>query len=110
MRKCRSCCLRAKPGRMKFPAVEAQALLQRTEVQLHANINPGYISNLRAVVSPDGQKRIVAIVLASITVKAGDQVVYSGAYRDQSLPCHYMPNLISSVQDGAAVAGDTPRQ
>jgi uncharacterized membrane protein len=84
---------------------KAQALLHSTEAQLHAKINPKYVNNPRAILSSNGQS-VIAIVPASMSVKVGDQVEYSGGYTDPSLPCHYVPNLISGILHQAA-SGDS---
>lgn len=72
-------------------------MLQRTQAQFQAKINPAYVSNLRAVISPDGVHRLFVLVPGGMTVKIGDQVEFAGAYRDASLPCHYVPNLIGKL-------------
>jgi hypothetical protein len=73
---------------------QASDLLQKTQVQLHANINPLFLTNLRAQIdTPSG--RVIALVPTTMTVRPGDQVQFSGAHRDFSLPCHYVPNLIN---------------
>jgi regulator of extracellular matrix RemA (YlzA/DUF370 family) len=87
---------------------QALDLMQRAEAQLHAKLNPAFLKNPRAVITPDGtQLRLVALVPATVTVNIGDQVVYNGAYKDPGLPCHYMPNLISNVISPAASGGGT---
>jgi hypothetical protein len=86
---------------------QAVDLTHRTEAERQAKLNPAYINNLRVFVQPDGSsKRSVAIVPETMTVKVGDQVEFAGAYRDASLPCHFMPPLISKVADPAAPAGN----
>lgn len=88
---------------------QAQTLTQRTEAQLQAKLNPAFVNNLRAVITPEGtQSRLVALVPATMAVNIGDQVVFTGGYKDPSLPCHYMPNLISKIISPAAPAGDVP--
>lgn len=88
---------------------QALDLTQRTEAERQAKLNPAYINNLRVFVRPDGSPmRFVAIVPATTTVKIGDQVEFGGAYRDPSLPCHYMPPLISKIAGLAAPAGNIP--
>jgi len=78
-------------------AGQAQDMMQRTQAQLQAKISPAYVSNLRAAITPDGVRRLVALVPAGMTVKIGDQVEFIGAYKDPTLPCHYVPNLISKL-------------
>jgi len=86
---------------------QARDLTQRTEAERQAKLNPLYIDNLRAFVRPDGSPmRFIAIVPATLAVKIGDQVEFGGAYRDPSLPCHYMPPLISKIAGPAAPAGN----
>jgi hypothetical protein len=86
---------------------EAQDLLQRTQTQVQAQINPAYLTNQRALITPEGtQARITALVPLTMTVKIGDQVAFNGGYRDISLPCHYIPNLISTVVSPAPPAGN----
>ena len=79
--------------------------MQRTQAQLHAQLNPAYVNNLRAVITPEGTElRFIALVPASMTVKTGDVVEFNGGYKDPSLPCAYVPNLVSRII-GAAEAG-----
>jgi hypothetical protein len=89
---------------------EASDLLQRTEMQLRARINPHYLTNLRAVVEPSGfsgGRRYIAIVPKTLAVRVGDQIEYAGGYTDTSMPCHYIPNLISRVIEPPASADGT---
>jgi hypothetical protein len=86
---------------------QALDLTQRTEAERQAKLNPAYINNLRVFVRSDGSPmRFIAIVPATMTVKIGDQVEFGGAYRDPSLPCHYMPPLTAKIAGPAAPAGN----
>jgi hypothetical protein len=86
---------------------QALDLTRRTEAERQAKLNPAYINNLRVFVGPDGSPiRFIAIVPTTMTIKIGDQVEFGGAYRDPSLPCHYMPPLISKITGLAAPAGN----
>jgi hypothetical protein len=81
-------------------AAQALKVLQRTETQKHGSINPEYLSNLRARVELEGGfagMRTVALVPTTLTVHIGDHVEFAGAYTDASMPCHYIPQLISRV-------------
>jgi len=81
-----------------MPPEQALELTHRTEAERQAKLNPAYINNARVFVRPDGSPmRFVVIVQATMTVKIGDQVEFGSAFRDSSLPCHYLPPLISQI-------------
>ena len=76
----------------------AAALLAQTEAQMGAKINPAFIANRRAMVGVrglEGSRRVVALVPAVMAIKQGDHVAFTGGHRDATLPCNYVPNLIS---------------
>lgn len=86
----------------------AAALLTRTEASVGAKINPAFAQNLRASLSVktgQGSRRVVALVPNGMIVKPGDRVAFTRGHRDMSLPCNYIPNLISTV---AASGGQAP--
>ena len=63
-------------------------------------INPDYLANPRSLVhldgSPDGS-RSVYLVPNGVTVALGDHVQVAGGHVDASLPCHYIPNLVTKL-------------
>ena len=80
---------------------EATKLLQRTQFASHMAINPDYLANVRSLVHLDGsppEMRSVYLVPQGENVRIGDHVKVAGGHLDPSLPCHYIPNLISHIQ------------
>jgi hypothetical protein len=69
----------------------------QTEMSLRARSHPDYVDNPRAVIivaREFGVSREVALVPDGMEVKAGDSVVFDGAYWDPENSCRYIPNLI----------------
>ena len=84
-------------------ASQAASLLARTQASVGASINPAFLHNARAVIGvPDAHsgRKAIALVPAGLTVKPGDRVTYAGGFRDPSLPCNYVPPLISGPIPG----------
>jgi len=78
-------------------AEEASIRTQRVETRLEAKISPAYASLNRVMVEryPQRDGSTMAAVPENLTVKVGDLVELNTRYRDQSLPCHFVPWTIS---------------
>jgi hypothetical protein len=77
---------------------QAGNLLQRTQTELGMPINPDYLPNVRSLVHLDGSaegSRSVYLVPQGMNVRIGDRVEVIAFRTDPSLPCHYIPNLIT---------------
>ena len=84
-------------------AGQAASLLARTQAAVGASINPAFLHNARAIIGvPDarGGRKAIELVPLGVTVKAGDRVRYAGGFRDATLPCNYVPPLISGPTAG----------
>ena len=83
-------------------ADEAASRIRRVEADLGAQISPSFVSLNRVVVEkyPQGDGwSTMAVVPQDMAVKIGDLVELNGRYRDQSLPCHFVPWTINRVVD-----------
>ncbi len=79
---------------------QAAEMIQRTQAKRDMFINPNYIDNIRVFVRVDGAPAGAwqAVLLpAGLSVRAGDRVEFLAAHMDPSMPCHYIPNLVSRV-------------
>ena len=74
----------------------AQALIGRTQAQAGGKIDPGYVDNLRVVVTMDDGGRATVIIPMSMAVRVGDRVAVQSSYRSAQLPCNYVPNLVTA--------------
>jgi len=76
---------------------QAIQLLQATQARTKLAINPNFLGNKRALIRIDGGEnghQVVALVPVRMKVDPGDRVRFEGGRLDNSLPCHYIPNLI----------------
>ena len=81
-------------------AQETLAMLENTQARLHSDISPAYITNPRVVleVNNGGTKETsIAFVPEGLIVKEKDHVMFKGGEADPTLPCHYIPSLITRV-------------
>ena len=79
---------------------QATHLLENTQFNARISINPNYMTNMRALVHVDGSpegSRVVALVSKDLTVQPGKRVEFVGGHVDPTLPCHYIPNLITRL-------------
>lgn len=79
---------------------QALRLMQSTQFTSHLAINPDYVANVRSLVHLNGSiegSRFVYLVPKDMTVRIGYHVDVAGGHLDPSLPCHYMPNLITRL-------------
>ena len=69
------------------------------EARLAGTINPAYRDRPRALIrvdgDPDPNHYWASVVPAGMQVNLGDHVYYQTAYRDLSLPCGYIPTIIT---------------
>ena len=73
-------------------------LLESTQRSAGMTINPNYVANVRALVKVDGgPDRVVALVPNGLIVHPGNRVEFAGGHVDPTLPCHYLPNLITKI-------------
>jgi len=77
---------------------EAAARTQSVEARLGAKVSPAYVLLERVTVDryPRGGVTMAAIP-ESMAVKIGDLVELNSRYRDQSLPCHFIPWTINRL-------------
>jgi hypothetical protein len=82
---------------------EALTRTRRVEAELGARINPDYFALKRAIVEryPDGNGSTMAAIPEDMDVKIGDLVELASRYRDQALPCHFVPWTIDRLVDHA---------
>ena len=80
-------------------ADEAASRIRRVEADLGAKISPSFESLSRVVVERGDGWSTMAVVPQNTAVKIGDLVELNGRYRDQSLPCHFVPWTINRVVD-----------
>jgi hypothetical protein len=80
------------------PSAEVLARTRAVETQIGAKISPAYLTLFRvdAQMYSTGQVTLAAIPV-DMTVKIGDLVELNSRYRDQSLPCHFIPWTINRV-------------
>jgi len=81
---------------------QASATTQRVEAQLGAKISPAYAALERVTVEripPGGYGSTMAAIPERMTVKIGDLVELNSRYRDQNLPCHFIPWTINRLVD-----------
>jgi hypothetical protein len=89
------------------PHEQALAVLHGTEERLHAKVSPNYLHNVRVVVEP---YHYSIGVPDSITVNIGDRVDWNGRYTDETMPCNWVPPLISRVINTGTVDGGPGNQ
>jgi hypothetical protein len=75
---------------------QAQSLadIPRREARLGGAIDPAYVNDLRAMVRQDDGRVQGFDVPQGMTAQVGDRVTLQDSYRNQSLPCSYIPILI----------------
>ncbi len=79
---------------------EALKAIQKTQFIYDMHINPNYVYNVRAAIHVDDAfEHPVGFVLLplGISARVGDRVEFVTAHPDPSMPCHYIPNLVSRV-------------
>ena len=86
-------------GRIVGILTEEQGLatIQRTQRNMRGLIDPAYIPNVRVLVSLDKRSQFMgAVVPKDMRVNIGDHVTFVTAHRNKTLPCNYIPNLITN--------------
>jgi len=79
---------------------QATKAMQINQANYDLHINPNYASNIRIFVHVDGTPEGafgVALLPAGLSVRIGDRVEYLTGRVDPSMPCHYIPPLVSRV-------------
>lgn len=74
----------------------ALARIQLTQSISHGQIDPAYVDNQRVHIDLGNGHIRVVLVPRGMTVSMGDIVMVQSGYRNMSLPCNYVPNLITS--------------
>jgi hypothetical protein len=81
-----------------FTAEQSQATFRNRAGMRGGEPSPTYLGNLWVRIHPDGAAPGVVrgtVLPAGMQVAIGDHVRFDGAYRDPSLPCHFVPSLIT---------------
>jgi hypothetical protein len=74
--------------------------MQMNQSRYDMRINPNYIRNVRVAVQVgNAQERplLLALLPPGMSAQVGDHVEFLTGHPDQSMPCHYIPNLVSRV-------------
>lgn len=71
----------------------ADALLDRTQANLGAAIDPAYLNNQRANVRKSDGSRATVLIPLGMAVAPGDRIAWQSAYRSPGPGCTYVPNL-----------------
>jgi hypothetical protein len=85
----------------------ASARVREIEAELGAKMSPAYVALNRVTVvayPPSDSWSTMAAIPEGLTVKIGDLVELKSRYRDQSLPCHFIPWTINRLLDHAEEA------
>jgi hypothetical protein len=71
------------------------ARIKGVERTFGGTIDPAYINNQRVIVRmPNGQEQVM-LQPDTVTVRPGDRVTMQDSYKSPTLPCSYIPNLIT---------------
>ena len=89
----------------------AQALadIPRREALQGGAIDPAYVNDLRATVRQDGGRVQGFDVPQGMNVQVGDRVTLQNSYRNQNLPCSYVPILIVADSGPASPPVQAPQ-
>ena len=79
----------------ELPPELALASIARDEAKEQAKVERSYIDLKRVVVTVNAQANPIVTVPAGMTVKIGDRVGLQEARRSRTLPCGWVPNLIT---------------
>jgi hypothetical protein len=80
------------------------AITRSVEAQLGTKVNPAYLPLKHVWVSfQNGSQRTMAAVPEHMSVKIGDSVGLNSRYRDQTLPCHFIPWTITGLVDAGSL-------
>lgn len=72
------------------------ARIKLTEANTGGPIDPAYIDNQRVTVRLMNGNYRVLLVPTTMQVQVGDRIRFQGGFRNMSLPCNYVPNLITA--------------
>jgi hypothetical protein len=72
------------------------ARIQLTQTQMGGKIDPAYIANQRVNLRMPNGRIVIFIRPDNLPVHLGDRVTVQDSYRNVSLPCNYVPQLITS--------------
>ena len=98
-------------------AQEAQLRMRTNEQSMGGLINPAYAITPRAIVRPDGSvpggMSQIVVVPPNMTVNPGDHITFSSIHRDTSMPCGFIPPLVTAdtgpaQSDGASAPATAP--
>jgi len=84
-----------------FTPEQTQARVASDEARLGGTISPSFATLQRVVIRPDFETRNrlwISALPPGLHVALGDHVTYNTGYRDNSLPCSYVPTLITADQ------------
>ncbi len=68
------------------------------QAQLHGLMDPAYVDRTAVLVHLDSGRDQVGRAPPGLDVHVGDRVILQGVYRNEALPCHYVPNLVTADQ------------
>jgi hypothetical protein len=78
----------------------ARQRLFANERTMGGPINPAFANTPRAIVQTDGSapdaERQIVVVPPGMTVGIGDHIAFNNLHRDASIPCGYVPPLVTS--------------
>ena len=79
---------------------QAASAMEANQRVFDLRINPHYIGNTRLAVHIDGMPAggsSVVLLPRGLSARAGDRIEFLGGHADPSMPCHYVPPLVSRV-------------
>jgi hypothetical protein len=85
------------------------AQIKMIQAQAGGQIDPAYIDKQRVRARLEDGTSYFYFVPTTLQVHIGDRVITQGWYRNESLPCNYVPNLIIANLGSAADAGKATR-
>jgi hypothetical protein len=74
----------------------SMAQIKMIEAQAGGRIDPAYIDRQRIRARADNGSSYFFFVPPTLEVHVGDRVILQGWYRNENLPCNYVPNYVIS--------------